>query len=354
MELNRVYEMLKEIVETPSPPGYGEQAMEVIKKYMSKYAAKVEIDVLGNVVGIIGNGDFKIMFSAHYDQIGFIVRDITDKGEIYFAPCGGWDARIVYGYRVIIHSKNGPVKGVIATKPIHFRGLMPEEFKKAPEIRDMVIDVGASSRKEVEDMGISIGDSITLDAPVIRLGRKDLVAGAGLDDKACVTSLILAMEELSKETPDNVSVYFVASMQEELGARGARVAAYRINPKIGIAADVTHAKMPLIDPKITGLIELGKGPAIGIGPNFHRLVWESLIKIAKEENIPYQLEPIPGPSGTDANVIQITREGIYTGLVSLPLRYMHSAAEVISLNDVINLGKLIAAFVKKVDLELFK
>ncbi len=356
MNLEEVFKILKEIVEAPSPPGFGEPARKVIEKYMKKYTKKVETDVLGNVIGIVGEGDFKIMFSAHYDQIAFMVRNIGDKGEIYFAPSGGWDPRIVYGQRVIIHTKKGPIRGIIATKPIHFKGVMPDEFKKVVEIHDMIIDVGASSRKEVEEMGISLGDPITIDAPVIKLGKSgDLVAGAGLDDKASVVSMILAMKELSEiGVPDNISVYFVASMQEELGARGARVATYRINPKIGIAIDVTHAKMYGVSPKITGPIELGKGPAIGIGPNFHRLVWETLIKAAKEENIPYQIEPISGPSGTDAWVIQITREGVYTGLISLPLRYMHSIAEVVSLKDVINVGKLIAAFVKKVDIKAFE
>jgi len=352
-KLDEVFELLKEVVEVLSVPGFCDPAREVIKKHMKEYTDKVETDVLGNVIGIVGKGDLRIMFSAHMDQIGFMVKSIDKSGVIRFSPSGGWDSRIVFGSRMVIHTKKGPVLGVVSVKPVHFKGLFPEEFKKAIEIHNMVIDVGASSDKEAKELGIDVGDPITLHAPVERMNNEKLAIGGGFDDKAGVVTMLLAMRELQESSlPEDVSVYFVASTQEELGARGARVATYRINPKIGIAIDVTHAKAPGIGDKLT-TIELGKGPAIGIGPNFHRLVWETLIKAAKEEKISYQIEPISGPSGTDAWVIQVTREGVYTGLISLPLKYMHTGIEMLSLEDVANIGKLIVGFVKRVKKSTF-
>jgi len=350
---DEVFKLLKEVVEAPSVPGFCDAAREVIREHMKRYADKVETDVLGNVIGIIGKGELRVMFSAHMDQIGFMVRGIDKSGVIRFSPSGGWDSRIVFGSRVIIHTKKGPVLGVIAVKPVHLKGLFPEEFKKVIEIHNMVIDIGATNEKEAKEMGVEIGDPITLYAPVERMKNEQLAIGGGFDDKAGGVTMLLAMKEFSESgIPDDISVYFVASTQEELGARGARVATYRINPKVGVAIDVTHAKSPVVGERFV-TIELGKGPAIGIGPNFHRLVWETLIKAAKEENIPYQIEPISGPSGTDAWVIQVTREGVYTGLISLPLKYMHTGIEMISLEDVANIGKLIAGFVKRIDKSVF-
>ena len=351
--LDEVYALLKRVVEVPSVAGFCDPARDVIRSEMSAYAEEVTVDVLGNVIGRVGSGDLRVMFSAHMDQIGFMVRGIDRSGLIRFSPVGSWDSRVVLGSRVLIHTSEGPVLGVVSVKPVHFRGMFPDEFKKAPEFHNMVIDIGASSDEEAKKMGIRVGNPITLYAPVERLKGSKLAVGGGFDDKAGVASMLLAMKELaSSGVPEGVSVYFVASTQEELGARGARVASFKVNPKVGVAIDVTHAKAPGVDEKLTS-IELGKGPAVGMGPNFHRRVWEGLIRAAEEAGIPYQIEPIPGPSGTDAHVIQVTREGVYTGLISLPLRYMHTGVEVLSLEDVANVGKLIAEFVRRIDASTF-
>jgi len=347
MDIDRAYHILRKIVDTPSVSGFTEPVRPVIKDFLKEYVDEVREDVMGNVIGVMkGSSDFKVMIAAHMDQIGFIVRDIGSNGEIYFAPVGGWDSRVIYGRRVVIHTEKGEVTGVIAVKPPHLLRYSPEEAKKAPDIKNMVIDVGVGKKEEAESLGVRVGDPITLDTKTKRLGNNK-ATGAGFDDKACVAAMVIAAEKLAQEDVEP-TVYLVATEQEEVGLRGARTATFSINPDVGIAMDVTHAVAPGVPANLVSGISLGKGPAIGIGPNFSKKLWRLICKVAEEEKIPYQLEPIPGPSGTDANAMQVTRGGVYTGLISLPLRYMHSAVEMLSLDDLVNTGRLAAATVKRI------
>jgi len=342
----RLDELLEKLVMAPSITGFETEARKVIIEELKSLGIEVEVDIIGNVIGKVKRKDKpKIMLVAHMDQIGIMVTYIDEKGYIHFTA-RGYDPRILYGQRVVLYTKKGAIYGVIATKPPHL--LKPEERNKVVTIDDMVIDIGANNKEEVEELGIRSGVVGTI-SPIYRKLVNDRVLGIGLDDKAGVASIVGTLAYLNIEEIENVSIYLVASTQEEVGARGARISAYNIAPDIAIAVDVTFAVSPGIEPKQVSGIELGKGVAIGIGPNFHPKLVDLMIRICKEKKIPFQIEPILGPSGTDAWVIQVTRGGVITGLASIPLRYMHSAGEVLSLRDVESVAKLLAELILELD-----
>jgi len=335
--------ILKKLVEAPSVSGFENTARKIVADFMREKDLEVKVDVLGNVIGSAGQGDLKIMIAAHLDIVGFMVTYIEDNGYIRFAS-RGFDARVVYGQHVVLHTPKGRVYGVVAAKAAHLT--RPDEREKAVKIEDMAIDIGAESRKEVEELDIKPGTPISPPL-ILRKLVGDRVLGVGLDDKAGVASMLKILDYINcQELP--LKLYIVATSQEELGLRGATVAAYRIKPHIGIAIDVTHGLQHGVDARKVCGIKLGKGPVIGIGPNFHPKIVETLEEAAKKAEIPYQLEPIFGSSGTDAAVIQLSREGVATGLVSIPLKYMHSFGEIASLNDIENTAKLLAQFIKLV------
>ena len=344
-----LHSLLKDLVETPSVSGFEKSVREKISSIMEEYGLKVETDVMGNLIGSIGEGSLKVMLAAHMDTLGLMVTFVDEKGYIKFSG-RGYDPRVLYGQQVILHTDNGPVYGVIAAKAAHL--LKPEERDKGVKIENMVIDIGAEKKEDVEKLGIKPGTVIT---PVLYLRKllNNKVLGIGLDDKTGVTSMLKVLDYISPEEL-NVKLYLVATVQEEMGLRGAITAAYNIKPDIGIAIDVTHAIQPGVEPAKVRGISLGKGPAIGIGPNFHPRIWEKLIETAEKNKIPYQPEPLMGPSGTDAWVIQVSRGGVATGLVSIPLKYMHSLGEVASLNDIDNTAKLLAYFIKDLSKNILK
>ncbi|RLE53612.1 MAG: M42 family peptidase [Candidatus Methanomethylicota archaeon] len=339
-----VKQILKRLVEAPSVPGFEDEVRKVIAKEFKNLNLKVEVDVMGNVIGLKeGEDNPRIMIAAHMDQVGLMVTHIDDDGYLRFTA-KGLDQRVLYGLQVIVHGEKEKVHGVIGAKPAHLA--KGEEREKAVKIEDMAIDIGATSRDEVQKMGIKPGTVITPILALREMGNKDRIVSVGLDDKAGVAAMIKAMEILGGEKLP-ASVYAVATCQEEIGLRGAITATYKIKPHIGIAIDVTHAAAYNVEKKLVSGIELGKGPAIGIGPNFHPALWKLAEEICAEKGIPYQREPILGSSGTDAWVIQVTREGVATALISIPLRYMHSPGEVASLSDIENTAKLVAELIIK-------
>jgi endoglucanase len=345
-----MYKVLKDLMSAPAVTGFEEPRRKKIIEYYSKYCDSVTVDVMGNIAGTIGSGEKAVMLSGHYDQIGFLVKYVDDKGYASFDPVGGWDPRVAYGTRVKIWvGDDDYVVGTIGTKAAHLTD--PAEREKAIPIKDMRIDFGASSAEEAAKMGVKVGCPCTPIAEVEYLGKEgsDLVIGPAFDDVCAVASFIEALDILAKDPPKNLKVYAVASVQEEIGFRGAIVSAYNINPWAAIAADVTHAVAPGVDANRVSDVQIGKGPVVGVGPNFTRPLWEMMEKEAKKAKIPCQRDSVPGQSGTDAWAIQVTRGGVITGLVSLPNRYMHSPNEVVSLSDLTNAGKLIAATVKALD-----
>ena len=342
------FSFLRELVDTPSPSGFEQPIQRLVREELEKFADEVKTDVHGNVIGIKNpGGSPKIMLASHCDEIGFMVKYIDEDGFIYFSSIGGIDAHIVPGQRVKIHTRQGSILGVVGKKPIHV--MEKEERKKVVELSHQWIDIGVSSKKEAEKI-VEIGDPITF-SPGLEKLQGNLVVSRGFDDKMGVFMICEVLKALSDQTIE-ASVFAASTVQEEIGLRGAHTAAYFINPQVGIAIDVDVATdFPEINKKKEGDIRIGKGVVIFRGPNINPKVEEMLVQTAKEERIPYQLAGESRATPTDANVIQISRAGVATGLVSVPLRYLHTPVEVLSLSDIESAVKLLVSFVNQVKKE---
>lgn len=339
-------DFLRDIVNAISPSGYEEEAVKVWRERAKKYTDNIKGDLHGNSIAVLNEGKRpKIMLAGHIDEIGLQITYIDDRGYLRFAPIGGWDPQIPQGQRVVIKGKNGRlIKGVIGKKPIHL--LKGQEREKVVDIEKMHIDIGVSTKKEAEEL-VAIGTVAVIDYYYTKLQGNTVVA-RGFDNRVGAFIVLEVLGELV-DSELEASVYAVATVQEEIGLRGARTSAFGIAPDLGIAVDVTFATdYPGMDKTRFGEIKLGGGPVIARGPNINPKVFELLIKTAEENKIPYQVEAIPRGTGTDANAIQITRSGVATGLVSIPNRYMHTPCEVVNLDDLENIIKLIAGFIKKV------
>ena len=268
---------------------------------------------------------------------------MTEKGYVKIAGVGGWDAKVAYGMRFKLLTEKGEIIGVINTIPPHMFRVRKDLEEKKWEMKDLTLDLGVNDKKKVEELGVIPGIYGVPAYDLIDL-PEDHVSGPGLDDKSGVATMLLAGKYLWEQRESvKAEVHLVATVQEEIGLRGAKIAAYRLKPDYAIALDVTLAKQPMIETET--LIELGKGPAISKGPIYHWEVVENLMKLAKDKAIPYQIEPDPKGYGTDTWVIQVSREGVKTGLISLPLRNMHSPVEVLNLKDAVWSAKLLSEFI---------
>jgi len=339
-------EFFKKLITIISPSGSEEEAVNLWKEEVKEFAQKVETDIHGNGIAVLNEGKTpKVMLAAHIDEIGYMVKYIDREGYISFSTVGGVDPQLIPGHRVRIKTRKGELPGVIGKKAIHL--LEEEERKKIPKVEDLWVDIGVKDEEEAKTK-VEIGDVIVVDTAFDSL-NSDKIVGRGFDDKAGVFVITEVLKRLSDELL-NASLYTVATVQEEIGLRGAKTSAYGISPDIGLAVDATFATdHPQINKKRDGDIKIGFGPVIAKGPNINSKVFELLLTVAKEEKIPYQIEAISRGTGTDANVIQLTRFGVATGLVSIPLRYMHTPVEVISLEDLENTVKLLKAFILRVD-----
>jgi endoglucanase len=279
------------------------------------------------------------MLAAHMDEIGLMVTTL-DKGFIRFVEVGGFDARVLLGQEVVVHGRR-PLPGMIGSRPPHV--LPSRERNKVIPQEDLLVDVGLPA-DEVANL-IRTGDLITVRRPFVEL-RNDLVAGKAFDDRACVMVILVCLDVLRgmRHTWD---VYGVATVQEETGLKGAMTSTFAIMPTIGIALDVTFGNQPGVSSAET--MEVGKGPAIAFGPNIHPAIFERLEATAKAQEIRYQVEPVPGATGTDAWAIQVTQAGIPTGLISIPLRSMHTSVETLSVKDIERAGRLLAHFITGLD-----
>jgi endoglucanase len=342
------YKFLEQLIESPSPSGFEQPAAKVYRSYCKGFADQVKTDIMGSTIAILNpKAEPKIMLSGHIDEIGFMITNIGKKGFLSFRTIGGVDMHLVPGKRVNIHTKKGKLLGVIGRKAIHLTE--PEDRKKVGRVHQFWIDIGAKDDKAAKKL-VEIGDPVTFVDTIDKL-QGDLVSGRGFDDRigAFVVAETLRLLKPQKSKL-KVGVYSVASVQEEVGLRGARTAAYGIDPLVGIAVDVGFATdHPGGDSKRFGEYSLGKGPVISRGANINPKVYELLVKAAKRKKIPYQVQGIPGGTGTDANAIQLTRAGVAAGLISVPLRYMHSPVEVLALKDLENTAKLFAEFILSVD-----
>lgn len=338
---------LADLINSISPSGYEAPVAKVWKAEAETFAAKVWTDTHGNSHAIINpGGSPRVMFAGHYDEIGFQVTYIDDKGFVWIQPLGGWDPQIAQGQRVQIVTKKGLVLGAMGKVAIHMQE--PEARKKVTEVNNLWVDIGAKDKKDAEKM-VEIGDPMVIHYGFEELAN-GLAVGRAFDDRAGAFVILEAARQLTTLSP-KAEIHAVATVQEEIGLRGAKTAAYGIDPDIGIAVDVTFATdHPNMGEamKRENLIEIGKGPVITRGPNINSKLFELLVKTAKAEKIPYQISAEPRGTGTDANAIQLNRAGVVAALVSIPLRYMHSPCEILSLEDLENCVKLLAKTVEKI------
>ncbi|MCM0082977.1 M42 family metallopeptidase [Geomonas sp. Red32] len=335
------FEFLQQLLAAPSPSGYEQPAQRVFRSYISSFA-QVGTDVMGNVFGMIqGEGENRprVMLVGHSDEIGLQVRYIDDNGFIYFAPIGGVDPHITPGTRVHVHTSKGSINGVIGKRPIHL--IEPKERDSVIKLDKQYIDIGAADKKEALEM-VRVGDPITFALSLERLAG-DRVTSRGLDDKAgsfVVAEVLRCVAALPGKLP--IDLYGVSSVQEEVGLRGGTTSAYSVNPDVGICVEVDFATdQPDVEKKHNGEVGLGKGPILPRGANINPVLFDLLSDTAQSEEIPVQYTGIARATGTDANVMQISRGGVATALVKIPLRYMHTPVETLSLSDLESAVKLI-------------
>lgn len=332
-------ELLKRLCEGYGPSGREHWLYDEIFNAFSEFG-QVTVDNLNNIIiHKKGNGSGKIMLMAHLDEIFMIVTDIKENGFVEFKT-NGIDVKTLVSQEVIIHGKEN-IHGIIGIKPPHL--MKEEERTKAVNIEALMIDTGFE-KEELEKL-IKVGDYVTVKRSFRELLNENVTCKA-LDDRAGVVSLYACAKELSKIN-HALDVYFVCSAQEEVGHRGAKTATNTINPDIGIAVDVTF------DSGNLGARDrennLGGGPVICVGPNIHPKLRQRLMEVAKEYNIPYQVEVEPGNTGTDAWDIQIAGEGIATQLISIPLKYMHTSVEIVNMKDIKNTGRIMAKLIEKLN-----
>ena len=342
------YEFLRALVETGAPSGYEQPVQAIFRRYAEEQGAEVRIDVLGNAIAAVNpQGSPRVMLAGHADEIGFLVRYIDDDGYVYFAPVGGWDAEIVVGQRVTVHTARGPIVGVIGKRAIHL--MDPDDRKKKSDLHALWIDLGVTCKPDAENL-VAIGDPVTIRVPLERLNG-DMATAKSFDNRMAVWICGETLRLLrGKSFP--AALYSVSTVQEEIGLRGARTSAFGISPQVGLALDVCHATdYPDEDKRKVGELRLGKGPVITRGANINPRVFDLLVRAAREEEIPVQIEAEGGGTGTDANAMQLNQAGMATGLVSVPVRYMHTPCETLSLTDLENAARLCAAFITRITRE---
>ena len=336
---------LRTLVNTPSPTGHETRGQRVWLDYAGQFADETFSDAYGNCVAVLNKGaGMRIMLAAHADEIAMAVNYIDENGFLYVRKMGGIDAAITKAQRVVIHTRGGPVKGVVGNVAPHLTKL--EGDPKPPKIHDLFIDIGVGTRPAAQEI-VRVGDPITL-ADEFDILRGDLAVARAFDNRVG-TFAVAETLRLLKESPIalNVEVCAVSNVQEEVGLLGARQIAYSLKPDLALVVDVTHATdYPTVSKAQHGDIKVGGGPALTHGGCNHPALVARLETVAQQQQIPLQHEAMSASSGTDTDVIFWTRGGIASALISLPNRYMHSPVEVVSLKDLELIPQLMAAFVQ--------
>lgn len=329
-----------ELLESPSPSGFEQETQKIFKRFVTNYADEVQSDKNGNAFAIKkGKGKKRIMLIGHGDEIGLMVKYITDDGYIHFVPIGGIDLHILQGSKVDIHTRNGIVRGVIGRKPWH---LMRKGDSEQLSMEELWIDVGAKDKTEALNM-VAIGDPITF-AKGVDFLPNGLITSKAIDNKVGIF-IVAAVIKALKEKETDASIYAVSGVQEEISYKGSHTSTFQITPDIGIAVDVTHATdYPSMDKRAFGDIKVNGGAAIARGSRSNPKVFELLVKAAEKTGKPYQIEAIPADSRTDAEGIHMTGAGAASSIVSIPCRYMHTPGEIVSLNDVEAIIELLTEF----------
>lgn len=344
--------MLKDLTDAHGIPAHEHQVREVMKKYITPYADEVTTDNLGSLIAKkVGKEDGpKIMVAGHLDEIGFMVTSIDDNGFLRFQTIGGWWEQVMLAQRVNVVTKKGIVPGVIGSKPPHI--LSPEERKKPVNKKDMFIDIGAISRREAEEFGVRPGDFVTPVCDFTVMKNEKFLMAKAWDNRIGCAIAIEVLHQLQNVPHPNI-VYGVGTVQEEVGLRGAKTSTYKIQPDIGFAVDVGIAgDTPGISEK-EALAKAGKGPQIimyDASMVAHRGLRDFVIEVAEQENIPYQMDFVPG-GGTDSGSIHLTAQGVPALSITIPTRYIHTHASILHRDDFENAVKLIVEVIKRLDRE---
>ena len=339
--------LLERLSNAPGVSGFEEKIREIIFNELDGYVDEMKVDEMGNLIAVrngIPNGK-KIMIAAHMDEIGLMVKYIDEKGFIKFSKIGNVNDQMLLNQDISIQTSNGDINGVIGSKPPH--KIKKSEKNKVVEYDKMFIDIGASNREEAEKM-VDIGDPVVIKQNFQDLGNH-LVKGKALDNRAGCAVLV----DVLKKVDSNATIYGVGTVQEEVGLKGAKTSAFKINPDIALALDVTIAgDHPGIKPE-DAPSKLGNGPSFvladesGDGIITHPMIKKLLISAAEKEKLPYQLEVREGGT-TDGTAINLTRQGIPTGVISPPSRYIHTPVSVVNIRDLENTVKIILAVLNNV------
>lgn len=340
-------EFLEKLLKESGVSGFEENTQRVWRKRTKKFADKVDTDVMGNSIAILKPDlDFKVMLAGHCDEIGLILTHISDEGFLYFDKIGGIDRSVICGSHVDILTENGKVRGIIGKKAIHLETIT--EQGKVPKLKDLYIDIGAKDKKDAKKV-VAVGDSVTFIANYTEL-RNGIFTSKACDDRvgAFVVSEVIKILFKNKNKL-KVGVYAVATVQEEVGLRGATTSAFGINPNVGFAVDVGWTSdTPDANKKELGEVELGKGGILHPGPANNRILYDLVKSVGKSWKIPIQIQSSGYPNGTDTAAIQLSRAGVATVLISIPNRYMHTMVETCAYADLENTAKLIANTILKI------
>jgi endoglucanase len=343
--------VLLDLLAARGPSGYERAPAEVWRQAASEFA-QASTDTVGTAVAVVRarapheSEPRRLLVLGHIDEIGLIVTHIDDEGYLWFRAVGGWDAQILAGQRLVIDAKDGPLTGVIGRKPIHLQ--KADDEKKVTEIRDMHIDIGARDGKEARER-VRIGDVAVIDAQPTELPNGRLISRA-LDNRVGSYVALQAARLVVEAGGAQWEIVAAAAAQEETTFGGSRTSAYALQPAAAIVVDVTHATdSPGMEVKESGKHELGSGPVLSRGSTLNQRLFELLLATAEEEKIPFTLEASARATGTDADAVHISRSGVPTALVSVPLRYMHSPVELVQLDDIDASARLIAAVALRLD-----
>ena len=331
---------LFEYLNNASPTGFESSGQQIWLNYLKPYIDDYMVDVYGTAVGVVNpKGQYKVVIEAHADEISWFVNYVTEEGYIYVRRNGGSDHQIAPSMRVNLHTDKGVVKGVFGWPAIHVRDAAKEE---PPSLKNIFIDIGAESKKEVEAMGVHVGTVATFEDELIEL-NKNYLTGRALDNRMggfMIAEVTRRLKENKKKLP--YCLYVVNAVQEEIGLRGAEMISRRLKPDLAICTDVTHdTQSPMYNKKESGNLKCGLGPVVCYGPAVQNNVLKMLIQTAEKKKIPFQRQAVSRSTGTDTDSFAYSFEGVASGLISLPLKYMHTTVETVHKNDVENVIKLI-------------
>ncbi|WP_090838626.1 M42 family metallopeptidase [Olleya namhaensis] len=341
-------DFLETYLNNASPTGYEWDGQKIWMDYLKPYVDEFFTDTYGTAVGVINpDAKFKVVIEGHADEISWYVNYISDNGLIYVVRNGGSDHQIAPSKIVNIHTKNGIVKGVFGWPAIHTRNKAKEE---APKPNNITIDVGAKDKEEVEKMGVHVGCVITYPDEFHILNGDKFVCRA-LDNRMggfMIAEVARLLKENKKTLP--FGLYITNSVQEEIGLRGAQMIAETIKPNVAIVTDVTHdTTTPMIDMKVQGHVEIGKGPVVAYAPAVQQKLRDLITDTADDNKIPFQRAALSRATGTDTDAFAYSNGGVASALISLPLRYMHTTVEMVHQDDVENVIKLIYETLLKIE-----